>query len=190
MIDALEARRAAVQAELVGHPEWPQRAITVEDGKLGLPFSAGDSQDYLDWQAELGYRYDGMVRRIYVQDTPGAPSLAELRDIQSEVSAQLKALPSQTASWSLSVDLAKGWVRLQHDPTSDPAFLNLLTRASNRYGPRFHASDSGGPHIGPETMPIRRGWPHEVRRFKPQPQTEGLRRRDSSRRNHVPVHRI
>jgi hypothetical protein len=80
MNDALEARRAAVQAELAAHLEWSQRAITVEDGKLGLPFSAGDPQDYLDWHVELGYRYDGMVRRIYVQDTPGAPSLAELRD--------------------------------------------------------------------------------------------------------------
>jgi len=143
MNDALEARRAAVQAELAEHPEWPQRTVTVEDGKLGLPHGVGDPKEYMDWLNELGWRYDGAVRWVYVQE-PGAPSLAELAAVQQQVKRDLREL-NPRVGLSMGARPQNGRVELHYARTSDPAFLAFVAREKAKYGDLFHAEPTDHP---------------------------------------------
>ena len=166
----LEARRATVQAELAAHPAWPQRQITLKGRFLVFPFSPGDPQAYLDWLVELGWRYDGAVKRDYVQDNPGAPSLAQLDEIKTKVWAELMGLNTTLPALALAKNPELGRVELHHDPTTDAAFLNVIERARQTYGALFDAQASGGPSLGAGTarLPVTR--PEEPTMAPPQAQ--------------------
>jgi hypothetical protein len=114
----LDFRLVELRADLAAHPTWPQRQITMQDGLLLLPYGASDAKDYLAWIIQLGHRYDGGIRRTYVQDTPGAPAPAELEVIKDRVARDLRELHADFA-YSLLVMLEHGRVELEYQPTID-----------------------------------------------------------------------
>ncbi|WP_353952147.1 hypothetical protein V6K52_01505 [Knoellia sp. S7-12] len=141
--DDVTARLGVVRAELAANPAWPQREIKAEDGRLLLPFSAGDPADYLAWLKQVGDRFDGGVRRVYTP-APGSPSQEELVFVREQLSRELLALDLKVPG-SLGIEFEKGRVELRHETTTDPGYLAFLEEAQSTYGNRLHVQIADDP---------------------------------------------
>ena len=75
----------------------------------------------MDWLNELGWRSDGAVRGVYVQER-GAPSLAELAAVQEQVKQDLRELHPRVG---LSTGDAMG-----------PGFVRALDETNPKTGAR------------------------------------------------------
>lgn len=137
-------RAAETLADLRTHPEWPQRAVTVDGQNVVLRFSAGDPPEYLQWTVDVGRRLDGDVRREYVVDSDAAPSLDELTSIEDQVSAGLRTLMEPPDS-VLSSNPEKGRVEVKYEDTSSEELSRLLSEWKAKFGDRFYGEAGAQP---------------------------------------------
>lgn len=146
-----ERIRAAIQAELATHPDWPQRDVTVTDdgapvGMVQVPFGPQDPPGYLAWVKGLGPRYGEQVATgvRYVADRPGVPTESGLATIRDAVTTRLEPLSvSADISMGTHVSPFDGAVVIDHERTADKPFLAALDSLRHRYGSLIKVTVTG-----------------------------------------------